>query len=133
MEEAAKEGRRSGQRQSRVHLTPVNTGWEAGLGTMPGKEPEGRKSSQASGADVLCLPAPHQQDGGKGGLPEVACDLETALCLSLCNVYTDPSPRTAPCPQGPVHFQCPAWALTQRWCPTECRVNQWGRKQLGGD
>lgn len=32
------EGRRSGWGDSGAGLTPVNTGWEAGLGAIPGKE-----------------------------------------------------------------------------------------------
>lgn len=62
MEEAAG-GRQEGRagRRSRVGLTPVSTGWEAALGTMPGKECRGRTSSQLP--ELACF----VQGGGEGG------------------------------------------------------------------
>lgn len=85
--------------RSRVGWTPVNHGWEGGLGTMPGKECRGAEVPH-SPPDLVCsahcLPTPLlvSKTVAREGLPEVACDPRGTLCPSLCRVHTDRSPRS---------------------------------------
>lgn len=86
-------------RQSRVGLTPVYAGWEAVLGATPGKEC--RRQGVLTGFWSWCalVPAPPHKWArwwqGRASL-EWLVILKGALCLSCCNVYTDPSPKTPP-------------------------------------